>query len=742
MSLFDELKRRNVFRVAIAYVVSAWLLLQVADVVLNNIDAPDWVFKVFMLALGIGFPLAIMFAWAFELTPEGLKKDSEVDRSVSIAGHTGRKLDRIIMTVLAVALGYLIVDKVFFATETTPPQARDVETRAGDARPSIQAEDRSIAVLPFVNMSSDPEQEYFSDGISEELLNVLAQFRNLRVAARTSSFQFKGENLDIGRIAKQLNVAHVLEGSVRKSGTRLRITAQLIKADDGFHLWSETYDREMDDVFAIQDEIAAAIGEAMEAELGLGATATAGHTPTVIPAANTQAYEAFLLGRQLIHQRGRESLEDAVRHLERSLRLDANYAPAHAQLAIATTMLLESASTYGDLSMAEVTRRATPHINLAFELSPELDAAYAARGLMALHTADPDAALADTRKALEINPSYTDAMNWQQIALARLSRYREADELLREMLEVDPLSVIARLNYANDFVFRDEPAKAHEVADDLFAQSPWASYWKHADASEYVGNIAESLEWSLRAFGENPNDLASNWVLMWSLSRIAEPAEARRVAAALVPYAEIYAGNSEEAVRQIVSRQKADPENQTILSDAANITYLARQFAAAHEYFEEMSRIEGVDRPIGFGVFETTRLAWLRRNAGDDEGAAQAMRIVDRELPALIDAGFAGRWRLVSEAMIAAYNGNTNQAIDLTRQAVERGQSDPLYFTDPLFDEIRNDPQFIEIESRALQALEVERQKALQIMCFKNPVPGAWQPLPQTCKNVREQMSL
>jgi hypothetical protein len=280
------------------------------------------------------------------------------------------------------------------------------------------------------------------------------------------------------------------------------------------------------------------------------------------------------------------------------------------------------------------------------------------------------------------------------------------------------------------------------VADDLFAQSPWASYWKHADASEYVGNIAESLEWSLRAFGENPNDLASNWVLMWSLSRIAEPAEARRVAAALVPYAEIYAGNSEEAVRQIVSRQKADPENQTILSDAANITYLARQFAAAHEYFEEMSRIEGVDRPIGFGVFETTRLAWLRRNAGDDEGAAQAMRIVDRELPALIDAGFAGRWRLVSEAMIAAYNGNTNQAIDLTRQAVERGQSDPLYFTDPLFDEIRNDPQFIEIESRALQALEVERQKALQIMCFKNPVPGAWQPLPQTCKNVREQMSL
>jgi len=287
---------------------------------------------------------------------------------------------------------------------------------------SSSVRDRSNGVLPFVNMSSDPKQEYLSDGISEELLNVLAQYQNLRVAARTSSFQFKGENEDIVKIAEQLKVAHVLEGSVRKSGTRLRMTAQLIKASDGYHLWSETYDREFDGVFAIQDEIAAAIGDALEAELGLGKDAVDDPQPMVIAAANTQAYDAFLQGRRLIHQRGRESLEDAVRHLERSQRLDAIYAPAHAQLAIVTILLLDSGGTYGDLSMTEVNRRATPHINLAFELAPELPEAHAARGLMTIHTGDWQQAVSDTRMALDSNPSYTDAMNWQRIALGELGR--------------------------------------------------------------------------------------------------------------------------------------------------------------------------------------------------------------------------------------------------------------------------------------------------------------------------------
>ena len=274
MSLFNELKRRNVFRVGIAYIVMAWLVLQVADVILNNITAPGWVFHVLLLFLAIGFPFAVFFAWAFELTPEGLKKEKDVDRSKSVTRITARKLDYVVIAVLVLALAYFTFDKFVL------DPLRDAEL--------VQATtaDKSIAVLPFVNMSNDPEQEYFSDGISEELLNVLAQFPGLQVAARTSAFQFKGQNRDIAGIAKQLHVNHVLEGSVRKAGNRLRITAQLIDADSGFQLWSETYDRELDDIFAIQDEISAAIGDALmiELKLGIGESGTA--LPS-IPAAST-----------------------------------------------------------------------------------------------------------------------------------------------------------------------------------------------------------------------------------------------------------------------------------------------------------------------------------------------------------------------------------------------------------------------------------------------------------------------
>jgi TolB-like protein len=258
-SLFSELKRRNVIRVGLAYIIAAWLLLQVADVVLNNIVAPDWVFQAILLVVVLGFALALIFAWAYELTPEGLKKEKDVDRSESITHVTGRKLDFAIIGVLVLALGYFAYDK--FAVSDSDDAASVAQS---DEITETDIPELSIAVLPFVNMSSDPEQEFFSDGISEELLNMLAKFPGLRVAARTSSFQFKGQNQDISKIADTLNVAHVLEGSVRKAGTTLRITAQLIRADTGYHLWSDTYDRELDDIFAVQDEIAGAIS----AEIG------------------------------------------------------------------------------------------------------------------------------------------------------------------------------------------------------------------------------------------------------------------------------------------------------------------------------------------------------------------------------------------------------------------------------------------------------------------------------------------
>ena len=246
-SFWGELKRRNVVRVAIAYAVVSWLLIQVADVVLDNIDAPTWVFQATLLLLVIGFPIAVIFAWAFELTPEGLKKEKDVDRSESITHIIGRKLDFAIIGLMAVAILYLVVDN--YVLEQAPSETAE------------EVADKSIAVLPFVPLSSGEDDSYFADGLTEEILNALAQLPALHVTARTSSFFFKGQNIPVPEIAARLNVAHVVEGSVRRDGDRLRITAQLIRASDDFHLWSQTYDRTLDDVFAVQQNIAENIAE-------------------------------------------------------------------------------------------------------------------------------------------------------------------------------------------------------------------------------------------------------------------------------------------------------------------------------------------------------------------------------------------------------------------------------------------------------------------------------------------------
>jgi adenylate cyclase len=266
LSFFEELKRRNVFRVGIAYAVSAWVLLQVVDIVLENIQAPDWIMKVFMLALAIGFPLAIFFAWAFEMTPEGIKKEKDVDRSKSIAPQTGQKLNSLIIGILVVALAWFVWDKFGSTTELAEPAeitqttAAQVSTETGSEQKSAA---KSVAVLPFVAMSNGPDDEYFADGLTEEILNSLAQLPELLLTARTSSFYFKGQDIPVQEIATKLGVAHIVEGSVRRSGDRLRVTAQLVRAEDGFHLWSENYDSTSEDTIQVQEDIAEKIAVAM-----------------------------------------------------------------------------------------------------------------------------------------------------------------------------------------------------------------------------------------------------------------------------------------------------------------------------------------------------------------------------------------------------------------------------------------------------------------------------------------------
>jgi TolB-like protein/Flp pilus assembly protein TadD len=442
MSLFNELKRRNVFKVAIAYIVVAWFVLQVADVVLNNITAPGWVFKSLMLFVALGFPFAMIFAWAFEMTPEGLKRESDVDRSQSITPVTGKKLNMLITGLLVLALGYFAYDKFVLSAgrdaalvEATTQAVTD--TPAPDVQAPAEAE-KSIAVLPFVNMSSDAEQEYFSDGLSEELLNLLAKIPELKVASRSSSFQFKGEKFDLKEVAQKLDVAHVLEGSVRKSGDQLRITAQLIKAEDGYHMWSETYDRSLDNIFAIQDEISAAVVEALKIEL-------LGEAPRA-EVVDPEAYALVLKARYLYAKWGKENFENAVAAYQQALAIDPGYAEAWAGLSV--TYLSQTQSGYLTSDKGVILARHA--VEKALEVNPDLAAAWARLALIqSMFEWDWAGAELSIQKGMELAPTDERVLSAAANLAGNIGKQEEALRLHQQILQSDPLNVIALYNIGN-----------------------------------------------------------------------------------------------------------------------------------------------------------------------------------------------------------------------------------------------------------------------------------------------------
>jgi len=436
MSFFEELKRRNVIRVGIAYVIIAWLILQFADVVLNNIEAPGWVFQVIMLVLGIGLPLALFFAWAFEMTPEGIKKEKDIERSESITNVTSQKLNYTIIGLLVLALGYFIWQSQSRQDNVAPTQAgisnttQDVSAETSEAPAQTGEQEPSIAVLPFINMSADPEQEYFSDGISEEILNVLVRVKGLKVASRTSSFTYKGENLDIPEIARQLKVSNIVEGSVRKSGNRVRITAQLINTSDDRHLWSDTFDRELTDIFAIQDEIANAIVSALKNELNIGLDAVKVESVTD----NLDAYDLYLKARGMFL--ARQNLDVANQLFEQATQLDPGFALAWEGLAashwVSTDWIKGDDIDHRQLAVSAADK--------ALALDAGLSMPYAVKGMIISETVPHDflTARKNLDMALANDPKNTTAWLWSGLFYKGLGYADEAIRDFQRCLDIDP----------------------------------------------------------------------------------------------------------------------------------------------------------------------------------------------------------------------------------------------------------------------------------------------------------------
>ncbi len=450
MSFFSELKRRNVFRVAVAYAVASWLLLQVTDIIVPILELPASAPKLILLIIAIGFIPVVIFAWAFELTPDGIKRESEIDPAQSVTHHTAKKLDYVTIALLIAVAGLVAFNRF-------SPGERETESKRGQSPfPSVESsvaegeagkkaltpfpDEISIAVLPFVNMSADADNEYFSDGISEELMNVLVKVPTLRVASRTSAFSFKGKDTPIPEIARALKVNNILEGSVRKSGQRVRITAQLIDVSTDKHLWSETYDRELTDIFDIQAEISSAIVSALKVALKVEDQQAVSHAQQLTD--NAEAYELYLRGRYLWRKRGEENLREAVKLFEQAITLDPNFARAHEALASTWDVM----TAWSSQPITETVPLATISARRALELDPTLSEAHAVLADTALLQGDYPEIIRHYEIALKNEPKNAQTRQWYAEIMASLGFLRTGLQLNREALELDPASPVVNFN--------------------------------------------------------------------------------------------------------------------------------------------------------------------------------------------------------------------------------------------------------------------------------------------------------
>ena len=513
MNLFTELKRRNVFKVGAAYLVVGWLVIQAADLLAPQLNLPEWAPRLVTFLVLIGFPLALVLAWIFDLTAEGLQREQ---------GHVGNKRFYAITGLLTVlALGW------FFAghraenrapmhegapvadtgTSAAGPSGPPPSSAAAPADPpAAPAGDElpSVAVLPFVNMSPDPDNEFFADGISEELLNILARIPGLKVASRTSAFSFKGSTTPIPAIATTLQVGHVLEGSVRKQGDRVRITAQLIHARSDAHLWSDTYDRELTDIFKVQEEIAQSIATALEDVLG------ARRVEVIAPTRDLEAYQRFLQGRSRFFQR--TDLDDALADLQFAVQRDPEFAEAWALLA--ATALVHANSGYPtQLDRAEIRTLISPAADRALALNPDMPLVLAVKGYSLMDARDPARlreGLAMMERAAVTELGNSTARMWLGLHRLQLGWIDRAMPVLESAYESDPLVAInaGYLGIARHLSGND--AEGERLARRALELSGWSSAAVFL-ALEYAnrGEIERSTTWfglrdSLSSGGPRP----------------------------------------------------------------------------------------------------------------------------------------------------------------------------------------------------------------------------------------------
>lgn len=706
MSLIGELKRRNVFRVAGVYAVVGWLLVQVGASLEEAVGLPPWFDGFVVSLLAIGFPIALIFAWAFELTPDGIKRTATVDANESITAQTGSKLDIVLVLALLIFAAAMMVPK-FMGGNSLPGM-----TSGGGVA------EASIAVLPFADLSPDGDQEYFADGISEELLNVLAKVSGLKVAGRTSSFAFKGRNEDLREIGSVLDVAHILEGSVRSQGSKVRVTAQLIQVSDGFHLWSETYDGDLSDIFAVQDDIANRILLAMKSQRNVE------QAPTIAPVqrADVTAYGLFLEARDLIFTRDPEGMERALELLNQAIAIDASYAPAYASRAKALVLLSDRPGSYGTLPATDALPRAEADVERAVALDPELADAYAVRGLLNSDTGRADFAITNLRRAIELSPNSLDARNWLALALANDGRLRDVAAQLKTLVDIDPLyrpGVNNTILYSVDI---GDPETARRVGE-RFIEATRDEQEKIITRANLLSlldhKMAESIKLreTVAEVVVNSADNSSLRSAYYDLGVIDEYQGNAEVLPIFRPWEELRRGNDEAGKQLARAAIEAAPD--FYAAHAVYIRVLAQlgEHRELVDYFkrEYRSSLESYAMRLRPGVNADPppylELAMALRSLGDDRLYNEAMQRMRFAIDIFRAGGDVSEGRDLDEAAYRAITGDQDKALGFLEQAFAKAPPlDIFEFAHRAFDTLEEHPRFLTLREANITRINEERE--------------------------------
>jgi len=689
VSFFEELKQRRVIRVATVYLVVAWVAIQAASIALPAFDAPGWTLRVIILLFALGFPLALLLSWALDVTPEGLR---------FTAGKVGNKR----MATISAALAALAVAWYFLGQPAF--------------RPGAAAPERSIAVLPFVNMSGNAANDYFSDGLAETTLDMLAQVPDLKVIARTSSFAFKGKATDMREIGRQLGAAHVLEGSVQQAGDTVRITVQLIRAKDGSHLWSKQFDRRMTDVFHIQDEIATSVVDALALQLPESTQRRMVRKRTD----NVAAYDAYLQGMALMPKRDVGDMRRALAHFERAIRIDPGYARAY----VGAHDALHLIDNYGSISDAE-RRKEQAYLQRALQLAPDMGEVQVARGVALEMANQPEAAEAAYRRGVALAPGYATGWQWLgEVVSASLGRYEEAIPLLRKALALDPLSPVIRGTYAFSLGQAGHLDEALAQSNKLIADDPTVA--RAYDDRSVVYAMRGDLVSALRDLQQQ--DALAPDAFSFRTHRCFTMMDFGAVEAA------------DACMRPLIARA---PDAAAVLGAQARLAYLRGDLPSARAFLQRIPEEGGAvmdgslaqrlgDVAPMLALSRKRRPHWFDTPPGT-VSSTQAFSAMETGL-ALLRSGDRARGESLVRAAMAAvanrpyaavnggrnwievvgheYLGERDAALQALKQGVDAGYFQLLadLEEDPFLDDLRKDPRYERVlaPARAKAAAQVE----------------------------------